>query len=109
MKKLNFDFQHVIIFFALFISLLFTYSYIDFSSNMSVGAGHVYTAKSLALSRNFNVDEYWGNSGVDVIDANSTLVTAQKSLSNSTFDLQLAIIDLKRSMGVVLEEVIIGK
>jgi len=46
---------------------------------------------------------------VDVIDANSTLVTAQKSLSNSTFDLQLAIIDLKRSMGVVLEEVIIGK
>ena len=45
----------------------------------------------------------------DVIDANSTLVTAQKSLSNSTFDLQLAIIDLKRKMGVVLEEVIIGK
>ncbi len=43
---------------------------------------------------------------VDVIDANSTLVTAQKSLSNSTFDLQLAIIDLKRKMGVVLEEVI---
>ncbi len=42
----------------------------------------------------------------DVIDANSTLVTAQKSLSNSTIDLQLAIIELKRKMGIVLEEVI---
>jgi len=81
MKKLNFDFQHVIIFFALFISLLFTYSYIDFSSNMSVGAGHVYTAKSLALSRNFNVDEYWGNSGVDVIDANGHKYVAYAPLN----------------------------
>ncbi len=56
-------------FFSFFISILFTYSYIDFSSNMSVGVGHVYTAKSLALSGDFNVDEYWGNSGVDVITA----------------------------------------
>lgn len=45
----------------------------------------------------------------DVIDANSTLVTAQKSLSNSTIDLQLAIIELKRKMGIVLAEVIVGK
>src|SRR3990170_5557345 len=35
----------------------------------------------------------------DVIDANSTLVTAQSSLSNSTIDLQLAIIELKKRMG----------
>jgi len=34
---------------------------------MSVGEGHVYVAKSLALSRDFNVNEYWGNAGVDVI------------------------------------------
>ncbi|PIR42823.1 hypothetical protein CO058_01940 [candidate division WWE3 bacterium CG_4_9_14_0_2_um_filter_35_11] len=71
MKKLSFDFSTLIIFVGFFISLLFTYSYIDFSSNMSVGVGHVYTAKSLALSRNFNVNEYWGNSGVDVITASS--------------------------------------
>ena len=48
---------------------------------MSVGAGHVYTAKSLALSRNFNVDEYWGNSGVDVIDANGHKYVAYAPLN----------------------------
>lgn len=42
----------------------------------------------------------------DVIDANSTLVSAQKSLSNSIIDLQLAIIELKKSMGLILDEVI---
>ena len=69
MKKLSFSLYTFIILLGFFISLLFTYSYIDFSSNMSVGVGHVYTAKSLALSGNFNVDEYWGNSGVDVVTA----------------------------------------
>lgn len=69
MKKLSFRLYTFIILLGFFISLLFTYSYIDFNSNMSVGVGHVYTAKSLALSGDFNVDEYWGNSGVDVITA----------------------------------------
>ncbi|MCC7203298.1 MAG: TolC family protein [Nitrospirae bacterium] len=41
----------------------------------------------------------------DVIDANSTLVSAQKSYSNSIIDLQLAIIDLKKKMGLILDEV----
>ena len=42
----------------------------------------------------------------DVIDANSTLVAAQSALSNSTIDLQLAIIELKRRMGLILAEVV---
>ena len=40
----------------------------------------------------------------DVIDANSTLVTAQSSLSNSAVDLQLAIIELKKRMGLLLDD-----
>lgn len=52
------------------ISILFTYNYIDFNSNMSVGTGHVYVAKSIALSRDFNVNEYWGNAGADIIKVN---------------------------------------
>lgn len=81
MKKLSFDFPTLIIFAGFFISLLFTYSYIDFNSNMSVGVGHVYTAKSLALSKDFNVDEYWGNSGVDVIDYNGHKYVAYAPLN----------------------------
>lgn len=42
---------------------------------------------------------------VDVIDANSVLVSAQQSLANSSFDLQLAIIALKSNTGVLLDEV----
>ncbi len=42
---------------------------------------------------------------VDVIDANSTLVAAQESLANSTIDLQLAILELKRRIGVLIEEI----
>ncbi len=42
---------------------------------------------------------------VDVIDANSTLVAAQESLANSTIDLQVAILELKRRMGVLLKEI----
>ena len=42
---------------------------------------------------------------VDVIDANSVLVSAQQSLANSSFDLQLAIIALKSNTGVLLNEV----
>ena len=40
----------------------------------------------------------------DVIDANSTLVAAQSSLSNSTIDLQLAIIELKKRVGLLLDD-----
>lgn len=40
----------------------------------------------------------------DVIDANSTLVAAQSALSNSTIDLQLAIIELKKRMGLLLDD-----
>lgn len=46
---------------------------------------------------------------VDVIDANSTLVAAQESLANSTIDLQVAILDLKRRMGVLLSEIESGE
>src|SRR4030066_787794 len=42
----------------------------------------------------------------DVIDANYTLVAAQSALSNSTIDLHLAIIELKRRMGLILAEVV---
>lgn len=42
---------------------------------------------------------------VDVIDANTVLVTSQQSLANSSIDLQIAIIALKRNMGVLLDEV----
>ena len=42
---------------------------------------------------------------VDVIDANSTLVAAQESLANSTIDQQVAILDLKRRIGVLLNEI----
>lgn len=69
MKKLTNHFLFIFISLAFIFSLIFTYSYIDFGSNMSIGVGHAYTAKSLALSYDFNVDEYWGNSGVDVVTA----------------------------------------
>jgi len=42
----------------------------------------------------------------DVIDAKSTLVTAQSDLSNNTIELQLAIIELKKRMGLILNEVV---
>lgn len=48
---------------------------------------------------------YGLSTNVDVIDANSVLVNAQQSLANSSFDLQIAILALKRSMGVLLTEV----
>ena len=68
--------QNKLIFFIFIISLIFTYSYTDFSANMSVGSGHVYVAKSLALSHNFNIDEYWGNAGVDVIKLGNNYFSA---------------------------------
>lgn len=38
---------------------------------------------------------------VDVIDADSTLISAQRSLMNSSYDLQLAILELNYSTGVL--------
>jgi len=69
--------------FAFLISIISTYSYIDFYSSMSVGMGHVYTAKSLALSHNFNLDEgeYWGNAGVDVFKYNGHRYVAYAPLN----------------------------
>ncbi len=42
---------------------------------------------------------------VDVIDANTTLISAQSSLANSTYDQGLAAIELKYNIGTVMEEV----
>jgi len=42
---------------------------------------------------------------VDVVDANTTLLSAQSGLTNATYDLQLAILDLKKRTGVLLDEV----
>lgn len=43
---------------------------------------------------------------VDVIDADSTLVSAQRNLMISRYDLELAVMELKRTVGVLLEEMI---
>lgn len=66
----------------LLLSLLLTYNYTDFSSNMSIGVGHVYMSKSLVLSRNFNVTEYWGNAGVDVFELNDEYYAAYAPLNS---------------------------
>ena len=65
-----------IIIYCTILAALLGYNFYEFKYNMSIGVGHAYTAKSLALSYNFNVDEYWGNAGVDVIDYNNHKYTA---------------------------------
>lgn len=42
---------------------------------------------------------------IDVIDANTLLVTAERKLANAQYDYQLAIIRLKRAAGVLLESI----
>jgi outer membrane protein len=42
---------------------------------------------------------------VDVIDADTTLVSAQRGLSRATFDFELATLELLKSAGMLLEEV----
>jgi outer membrane protein len=42
---------------------------------------------------------------VDVIDASTTLISAQSSLSNATYDQGLAAVELKYDIGTVMEEV----
>lgn len=41
---------------------------------------------------------------VDVIDADTVLISAQRSLMNSTYDLELAKVELKYTLGVLLDE-----
>ena len=42
---------------------------------------------------------------VDVIDADATLISAQRSLMNSTYDLEISKLELRATVGVVLFEV----
>ncbi len=42
---------------------------------------------------------------VDVIDADTTLISAQSSLSNSTYDQAFAAVELKYNVGAVMEEI----
>ena len=42
---------------------------------------------------------------IDVIDANTLLVTAERELANAQYDYQYAIINLKRAIGVLLESI----
>lgn len=41
---------------------------------------------------------------VDVIDANTTLVSSQSNLANAEYDYQVAILQLKKRVGILLEE-----
>ncbi len=43
---------------------------------------------------------------VDVIDADTTLISAQSSLSNSTYDQAFAAVELKYNVGAVMEEIV---
>ena len=44
---------------------------------------------------------------VDVIDADSALVSAQRSLMNATYDYELAKLELKNALGSLSEEVLV--
>jgi outer membrane protein len=46
---------------------------------------------------------------IDVIDANTLLVTAERKLSNAQYDYQYAIINLKRAAGVLLKSIETGQ
>ncbi len=46
---------------------------------------------------------------VDVIDADTTLISAESSLASATYDQELAAIELKYNIGTVMEEVSSGK
>jgi len=54
----------------------------------------------------FKQFKYGLATNVDVIDANSALVAAQEALMISKIQLQLAILQLKRRMGILLKEII---
>jgi len=42
---------------------------------------------------------------IDIIDANTTLVTAERELANAQYNYQFAIIKLQRAVGVLLESI----
>jgi outer membrane protein len=56
-----------------------------------------------AVSKQF---EYGLANSIDVMDANTQLVTAERELTNARYDYQLAILKLKRATGVLLKTVI---
>jgi len=49
---------------------------------------------------------YGLSTSVDVIDANSTLISSQSSLVNSRYDLQIAIVELQKNAGILLENIL---
>lgn len=57
----------------------------------------------------FKQFQYGLATNVDVVDANSTLISAQKGLSNAAYDLQISIIGLKKKTGELLDEVLSSK
>ena len=52
----------------------------------------------------FKQFQYGISTNVDVIDANTTLVSGQRGLANAQYDYQLAILELKKKVGILLEE-----
>lgn len=56
-----------------------------------------------AVSKQF---EHGLANSVDIMDANTLLVTAERELANARYNYQLAILNLKRSTGTLLESVI---
>lgn len=52
---------------------------------------------------------YGLSTNVDVIDANSTLVAAQSNLANAAYDYQMAILELKKKVGILLEDAVFAK
>ncbi|MBI3397858.1 MAG: TolC family protein [Deltaproteobacteria bacterium] len=47
---------------------------------------------------------YGLSTNVDVIDANTILVSSQSNLINATYDFQMAILELKKKVGILLED-----
>ncbi|NOS36088.1 MAG: hypothetical protein GQ522_05580 [Deltaproteobacteria bacterium] len=52
----------------------------------------------------FKQFKYGLATNVDVIDADTTLVSAQSGLMNARYDLQIALLDLKFAVGILLDE-----
>ena len=53
----------------------------------------------------FKQFKYGLATNVDVIDADTTLISAQRELMNATYDLQIAMLELKKKVGILLDEV----
>lgn len=57
----------------------------------------------------FKQFQYGLATSVDVVDANTTLVSAQRGFANAAYDLQIAIIGLKKKTGVLLDEILASR